>query len=326
MDLRPPKTTMKTRRWGVARVVALGVAAVLVSGFGAACASTRSRAAAGSPERVEVASQTRYGRVLLADSATHIEKAHPDAVVVAGSFAGAATAAYPLRAGVRGLILHEAGVGRNRAGISGLGLAERFGVPMAAVQTMSARIADGASVYRGRVAHANRPAAALGVRPGMSTREAADLMLGAAPGRPLDVGEVADPREHVVHRGDDGNVVAVWSISLVEGERRGDVFCVASHAGVTMAEFARSVRPRGIIANDAWMARDQSGIAGLQALGRQGVPAAAVGALTAEIGDGRSTHRDGIISATNEAAERLGVRVGQPAAEAARLMLGAPRG
>ena len=84
-------------------------------------------------------------------------------VLVAGSFAGALSLAFVLERGVRGFVAHEAGVGRDRAGISGLPFADRLGLPMAAVATASARIGDGPSVHDdGIVSHANRAASALG--------------------------------------------------------------------------------------------------------------------------------------------------------------------
>jgi len=87
--------------------------------------------------------------------------------VVAGSFAGALSLGFALEVGVRGLIAHDAGVGRDGAGVSGLPLADRLGVPAAAVAARSARIGDGESIYGdGVVSHVNALAAALGVVPG----------------------------------------------------------------------------------------------------------------------------------------------------------------
>jgi hypothetical protein len=51
------------------------------------------------------------------------------------------------------------------------------------------------------------------------------------------------------------------------------------------------------------------------------VPAVAVDAMRARIGDAASTWADGVISALNETARRAGVVVGQPATTAAQAML-----
>lgn len=53
-------------------------------------------------------------------------------------------------------------------------------------------------------------------------------------------------------------------------------------------------------------------------------PAATVSASSARIGDALSTFTDGIISAVNESAKKLGVRMGMKASQAARLMLDEP--
>ena len=82
------------------------------------------------------------------------------------------------------------------------------------------------------------------------------------------------------------------------------------------------IRPRGAMANDAGMGLYQSGIGALPMLQEAGIAGAAVAAMSARIGDGMSTWRDGIISATNELAAAKGVKVGMKAGEAAVLMLG----
>src|SRR5207249_9883332 len=84
----------------------------------------------------------------------------------------------------------------------------------------------------------------------------------------------------------------------------------------------RSVRPRVAIFNDGGVAPDGSGVSGLPVLDAAGVAAAAVGAMTARIGDPESTWHDGVVSFVNATARRLGVAPGQPAREAALLMLG----
>ena len=53
------------------------------------------------------------------------------------------------------------------------------------------------------------------------------------------------------------------------------------------------------------------------------VPAAAVSAASAEIGDGLGTYRDGAISALNASARALGVTEGMAAKQASLLMLNA---
>jgi uncharacterized protein YunC (DUF1805 family) len=69
------------------------------------------------------------------------------------------------------------------------------------------------------------------------------------------------------------------------------------------------------------MGKNESGIGGLWPCDERGMPAASVSAASASIGDGISTYTDGLISAANKSAERLGISVGMPAREALERMI-----
>src|SRR5580698_2710632 len=124
------------------------------------------------------------GRVLVADSLSFYEhEPWTNDVAVGASFAGAPTAAMAMRQGVKAWIAHEAGPGKDEAGVSGLPFADRYGVPAAAIATMEARLADGPTLLSGRVSRANRSAEELGVRPGQTGDQAGRLLLRAPPGQ-----------------------------------------------------------------------------------------------------------------------------------------------
>ncbi len=263
------------------------------------------------------------GRILVSDSLSYCDdRVGADDVVVGASFAGAPTVGLALVRGVKGVIAHAAGVGKGDAGVSGLPLADRFGIPAAAVDTMSARVSDGESLFRGTISHANKAARILGVWPGQGTEKAARIMLDARPGKPAELSGMIDDSVHEVERTERGRIYAVWSISLVKEPHPADVFCLASHSGTVMADYVIPVRPKGVIANDAGFAMDHSGVAGIEALDGHGISACAVDCSSARIGDARSTYDDGIVSFVNRTAESAGVRTGMPAREAARIMLG----
>jgi hypothetical protein len=77
------------------------------------------------------------GRIMVADSLSFYEhEPWLNDVAVGGSFAGAPTAAMAMRRGVKAWIAHEAGPGKDEAGVSGLPFADRHGVPAAAIATM----------------------------------------------------------------------------------------------------------------------------------------------------------------------------------------------
>jgi hypothetical protein len=246
-------------------------------------------------------------------------------VVVVGSFAGAMSLGFALEIGVRGLIAHDAGVGRDGAGISGLTLTDRLGVPAAAVAARSARIGDGESVYaEGLISHVNHCAVALGVSIGQKAADAADAMLAAAAGTPAPE-PIVDRRLRIALDAADGRVVLVDSMLFAGPDNRSDVVCVGSHGGRVNMARALEIRPRGALFSDGGDARGGSGVNGLPLLDAVDVPAAAVDAMRARIGDAASTWTDGVISAANDTARRAGVATGQTAAVAARTMLSRPR-
>ena len=271
---------------------------------------------------MRIAAAAGADRIVILDSLTHCdERVTPRDVVVAGSFAGALAFGFALERGVRGLVAHAAGVGRDAAGISGLPLADRRGVPAVAVETGSARLGDGWSVWSdGLVGHANATAAAFGVVATQPASAGARAMLAAPPGLASPV-PLIDRRPRVVAHGGGVRVVLVDSMSFASPEHRADVLCAGSHGGRVNVERLLVVRPRGALFNDGGRARDGSGVNGLPALDAVGVAAACVDAMSARIGDPASTYADGVVSAVNETARRAGVAVGQPAAEAARRML-----
>jgi hypothetical protein len=242
-------------------------------------------------------------------------------VVVVGSFAGAMSLGFALEIGVRGLIAHDAGVGRDGAGVSGLPLAARLGVPAAAVAASSARIGDGDSVYAdGIVSHVNAVAEALGVVVAQKAADAAQAMLTSPPGAPAPE-PIVDRRQRIALQSADGRVVLVDSMLFAGPENAGDVICAGSHGGRVNMARALEIRPRGALFSDGGGAREGSGVNGLPLLDAADVPAAAVDAMRARIGDPASTWRDGVITAVNESARRAGVAIGDTAEAAARAML-----
>ena len=95
-------------------------------------------------------------------------------VLVAGSHAGIVSGWFAAQTGARAVILHDAGVGKDRAGVSGLDWLQSIGMAAAAVSHTSARIGDGADVLAsGVISHANALARDLGVAVGMACRDAA---------------------------------------------------------------------------------------------------------------------------------------------------------
>ncbi|MFP4273477.1 MAG: hypothetical protein ACLFRU_00490 [Paracoccaceae bacterium] len=252
------------------------------------------------------------GGPVLADSVT---KLGPDAagrVVVSGSHGGIYAAALACKAGCRAVILHDAGVGLDRAGIGGLDWLDARGMAAAAVGHASAPIGQAAEMLAtGRISHANAQARACGVRAGMECARAARLLEKArSPEGPCP--DVAEAREVLHFPGARRALVLVDSASLVQPADTGQVVATGSHGAVFGAD------PRNALKADAFLAlfNDAGGGPGtgrLVVLEARGIAAATVAASSARIGQGRSTWQDGVISALNARAAALGGAVGQPA-------------
>jgi hypothetical protein len=98
-----------------------------------------------------------------------------------------------------------------------------------------------------------------------------------------------------------------------------------SHGGWAAGVFALKRRLRGAIFNDAGGGKDGAGMAALSLLERYGIYGATVSAFGAKIGMALETAQ-GLISALNLPAGRLGVRERMAASEAAEMMRRAPGG
>ena len=245
--------------------------------------------------------------VFITSSATKLPPEADGAVVIAGSH-GAVYAAYlSAKAGARAAIHNDAGIGRDEAGVSGLAWAQAHGMAMAAVLTGSARIGDGEDMLRrGVISRANPLARSCGVVPGQPAAEAAERLKAAPWPHPK-------PAPLTEGRSMAGKVLCVDSISLADTRDRGLVVASGSHGGVPAGETAAAFGPRFALFNDAGFGMEHAGVAGLAILDKAGIAGIAVSTMSARIGDGRSTLLDGFISEVNQAAYRLGARIGSSA-------------
>lgn len=270
------------------------------------------------PATQELVEQTLDGRILVMDSITFAdERNNSGDVLVGASFCGMLSIRWPLRANPKGVICHAAGPGKDQAGVNGLFALEALGIPGAAAQTMSCRIADGRDMYdNGLVGYFNDSAAKLGIVEGMPVKEAARRMLE----RVRAIPDVHRPVE-IAHQGERGRIMAMGSVTFITTDNEGDVICAGSHFGRTSAAYSSRFRLNGVLCSDGGRCKDDSGISGLAVLDEKDIPGAAVSVETAHIGDGMSTYRDGIVSACNRSAGTLGIVVGMPAREAALRML-----
>jgi len=265
--------------------------------------------------------------IVVLDSVTHFEAKHKARVAFCGSHAGIYAAYYAASKGIAAIVLNDAGIGRERAGVAGLMLLEKLGVPGAAISHMSARIGEGKDgVERGVLTTVNGPAATLGLQPGLSCRDALLLLHKANPAPSPKPEPLEESRFEVPELGKDGvKVFVIDSMSLVKPEDDGHIIVAASHGGALggRPEMAIKYPVFACVCNDADRGADNAGTTRLPALDQRGIAAACVSAFSARIGDGRSTLADGYISTINETARRHGGLIGQSTKEFVATMLAA---
>lgn len=115
------------------------------------------------------------GRIVLLDAADDLAPGHAGRIVVCGDPATLRTARALLRYPPSLAVLHDAGVGKDRAGTAGLDRLADVHVPAVAVAHDSARLGDAEDVLeQGRIAHLNAPARALGLEEGPLRRQLDD--------------------------------------------------------------------------------------------------------------------------------------------------------
>ena len=256
--------------------------------------------------------------ILVLDSVTRFGPEAHGAVAIAASHGGLIAAHMALAGGIVGLLLNDAGVGLDQAGLGGLAYCDRFGVPCAVVDHRSARIGDGADhAARGLVSHANAAATQLGVQPGMPAREAAERMQAAALAPAFPGPLPAEVRETVALTG------ALRPLVLPEDV--GAVAFTGSHGGLLggRPETAIKVDVFAALYNDAGIGADEAGLSRLPALDARGIAGATVAAMSARIGDAHSAYATGVLSHVNHTAEMLGAWAGMRARDFAVLMCGA---
>jgi len=128
-------------------------------------------------------------------------------------------------------------------------------------------------------------------------------------------------RKDEVARGARARVIVVDSITQLDAGDCGAIVVAGSRGGSSSAEVALALPLRLVFFNDAGVGKDGAGIAALTMLQARGVAAAAVAHGSARIGDALDTWQHGVVSHVNDAAQALGVRVGQPVRQAAESVL-----
>lgn len=254
------------------------------------------------------------------DSVTELQALSPSRVLLTGSHGASYAAHFALARGIRAALFHDAGIGKDNAGIACLGIFARLGLPCASVDSSSACIGNARdTLQRGRVSHANPQARGLGVEAGMRVADA--LAAFQAVGEMEKVLEDLMPGEEArVELEIEGARRPVWlldSASLLCAGDAGAVAITGSHGGLPGNDPARAAKADVFCAlfNDAGIGRDEAGVSRLGALEERGIAGSTIAAHSARIGEAASTLETGILSRINARAAELGGREGMTARE-----------
>lgn len=264
---------------------------------------------------------------LVLDSVTHLQEGHRGRAAHCASHGGVYAGYYAAKLGIGAVILNDAGIGREAAGLAGVKLLDDLGVPAAAVSHRSARIGDGADGFsRGVLSFVNAAAATHGLVVGMSCKEALARLDAAELTPAPSPAPLAEARYDAEGVGEGGvGIIVMDSISLVTAKDEGHVVVAASHGAVLggRPETAVKYPVFAAISSDADRGIDDAGISRLPALDALGIAGACVSAFSARIGDGRSLYEDGYVSVVNATAAGYGASIGMSCRDTAALFAAA---
>lgn len=244
-------------------------------------------------------------------------------VIISGSHGGELPGALAIRAKASAVILNDAGVGLDDAGIGSLALCQGMGMGAAMVSHTSCRIGDADDmVARGIISHANELALRSGVYEGQSCKDAAEVLTVIQPTFDKEPPAFSELREIVDGAGGQRSLVLVDSASMVAPEDEGRVVITGSHGGLIGGnpKFAIKAPVYAAFYNDAGGGIENWGTSRLPALDDQNIAGITLAHTSCRIGDARSGYATGIISAVNKRALALGLTTGMTAKEAALLL------
>jgi len=273
--------------------------------------------------RNDTLSYEMASQVEIAETITKISPTAAGKVIVSGSHGGKLPGGLAIRAGGRAVILNDAGRGLQNAGIGSLDLCQNFGMAAATVSNNSCRIGDADDmISRGIISHANQIALDVGVVIGQSCKLALDALTQAPLPPQNDPPDFLENREVLTLEGAQRNFIKVDSASMVIPEDTGQVVLTGSHGGLigNNPKFAIKVPVFAAFYNDAGVGLEHWGLSRLPALDERGIAGITLDCMTCRIGDAASAYATGIVSAVNERAQKLGVKVGMAAQDSVNIL------
>ena len=233
-------------------------------------------------------------KILTVASCSNVRAEHRSHVVVSGSYGGRYNAFNAAKWPVRAVIMNDAGVGKDNAGIVGLDFLDQIDLAAATADARTCHIGDGEHMLaHGIISYVNRAADALGCAPGQSVRNCAERMRAAT--MPTVAPPPITEGARFVMRDVPGEpaLICADSIGMLQPDDAGRIVVTASHGALSGGRPDNMV-PLAIHAvffSDAGGGMDGSGIARLADLERKGIVAATTFADSTPIGDSREIGR-----------------------------------
>ena len=248
------------------------------------------------------------------DTVTKPKPEHAGSVIFAGSHGGIYAGYLAASAGPRGIILNDAGIGRDESGISSLKYLQDLGIAASTVSHATGMIGDGEDMLaRGVISYTNTAAGAVGCAVGESAADCARKMRAAE----TFEGEAPTHSEGRYKFRSERREPEIWgldSASLLTPEDIGHVVIVGSHGAILASNRASGqaiYQPvLAAVFHDAGVGRNKAGTSRLPVMDEQGVAGATVSHESARIGDARSIWNTGRISHVNECASAWGAKAG----------------
>ena len=249
--------------------------------------------------------------LVLLDSITDVVPSDREKVAVSGSHGGIYAATVASRAGLRAVVLNDAGRGQDDAGVAGLLALETVAMAAVAVSTNSAEIGSARDTLdNGIVSYVNRNAQVLNLQAGLPlATQIEKLSLAAQPDKMLPAVDESRWEEKV----GELTVICADSAALIRPEDNGRIIITGSHGGLIGGDPKRACKAcaKLVVFNDAGGGKNGIGHTRLPALQMRGIAGLTLDCNSCRIGDAASALATGVVSAVNQNAEKMGFSVGQ---------------
>jgi hypothetical protein len=234
-------------------------------------------------------------------------------VIVSGSYGGEYNAWHAAKHGIRGVVLNDAGVGHDAAGIKGLSYLDRIGLPAVTADVMSCHIGDGEHMLEhGIISYVNQSASALGFGPGDRVKRVAEGMRHASIVTTTPPSIQGGKKREITRLPNGLRLICVDAAPMIDESDAGAIAVTGSHAALFRGKPDDVIRPQltAVFFSDGGVGLDGAGVSRLPVLDERGIIAGAVSATSASIGDSLSIYEDGVLYHLNQSALAAGGAIG----------------